>query len=222
MQTAVQRELRTIATELIREMNKITGITTADQARRLNLHKGNVAACINQGRIQALGRDTIDSLLRMYGFEFGEKEISIRESEACPVFHPRPLTDEMKNGLKAVVNRLRSLGLQCSFRPFNVETVVYEIYQLGGILFATDGEKRIWACVALNSEKDGDLVPLFEELGCVINPPVPIREDAIESWLDSAPHRSELLKYWMTRSTYDGMGPDLQWLDSTGKLVFWP
>lgn len=222
MQSAAQRELRTIATDLIREMNKITGITTADQARRLNLHKGNVSACINQGRIQALGWYTIDSLLRMYGFEFVEKEICIRESEACPVFHPIPFHDEMKNGLKAVVERLQNLGLQCSFRPFNVETVVYEIYQLGGILFASDDKKRIWACVALNSEKDGDLVPFFEELGCVINPPVPIREDAIESWLVSAPHRSELLKYWMTRSTFVGMGPDLEWVDSTGKLVFWP
>ena len=190
------RELRVDATELIRDLNAVTGITTADQARRLNLHKANVSATINQGRVQNLGWQSIGSLLRMFGFEKGDDGIRIRDSEACPVIAPGPLDEQAKQAMGNLVARLRYLGLTCFFHAFVVNDEVTGDVERGGILTAHD-EERVWACVSFTGNSHGELTKIFEELGCLRDAHrLPIRGELFDSWFDSPPHRSELLDFF--------------------------
>lgn len=195
------RELRIEATELIRDINAITGITSADQARRLGLHKANVSACINQGRVQNLGWSSIGALLRMYGFEKAGDRLRIRSSEACPVILPGPLGEETKSELSAVVARLQRLGLTCWFHAFVVHSGATGEVERGGIISAHDDE-RAWASVAF-SGAHGELAQHFESIGCLPDEyRLSISEELFESWFDSPPHRSELLKFLESSQAY--------------------
>jgi len=196
------RELRVEATELIRDINAITGITSADQARRLGLHKANVSSCINQGRVENLGWGSIGALLRMYGFEKGQERLQVRASEACPVILPGPLSEEAKAGLSAVVARLKRLGLTCWFHAFVVHSEVTGDVERGGILSAHDDD-RAWACVAFTGGAHGELARHFETLGCLPETyRLSISDEQFESWFDSPPHRSELLKFLEDSQAY--------------------
>ena len=190
-------ELRVQAIELIRDINAVTGITTADQARLLNLHKVNVSATINQGRVKNLGWDSISRLLRMYGFEKSNDQIRIRESEACPVIAPGPFDDRAKHSIETLVVRLRQLGLTCAFVTFLTSgDNTHGPLEQGGALIAYDNE-RTWACVSLTEHYRGELRKTFDELGCCVPHAVfiDVNIDVLESWSDSPPHRSELLKF---------------------------
>lgn len=196
MQTKTDHELRTIAAELIRDMNKVTGTTTAEQARMLGLHKANVAACVNQGRVENLGKESIKRLLRTYGFEISENEVRVRQSETCPVFFPRPFSDEIKDGLRNVVNRLRSIGMTCAFYRFWIDADVPGKFDGGGILFAYDRERK-WACIALSNDGYNYLAPVFEELGCLPKAhTLFMKPELYEDWVDSPPHRSEVMSFF--------------------------
>jgi hypothetical protein len=190
-------ELRVQAIELIRDINAVTGITTADQARLLNLHKVNVSATINQGRVKNLGWDSISRLLRMYGFEKSNNQIRIRNSEACPVMAPGLFDDRAKQSIGALVSRLRQLGLTCVFVTFltSGDHTLGPLEQ-GGALIAYDNE-RTWACVSLNEHYRGELRETFDALGCCVANAafIDVSIDVLESWADSPPHRSELLKF---------------------------
>jgi hypothetical protein len=202
MQTRTDQELRAIAAELIRDMNKITGITTADQARMLGLHKANVAACINQGRVENLGWQSIGRLLRTYGFESSAGEIHIRDSEACPIFASRPFTDEIKNALTNVVSRLRSFGMTCSFYQIVVDYQKFGKYEFAGVLLAKHGDKR-WACVTLSSDSKEYLTPCFDELSCLPGEhKLKMDKELFESWCDSPPHRSEVMSFYEKSTPY--------------------
>lgn len=195
------RELRMEATELIRDINAVTGITSADQARRLGLHKANVSACINQGRVQNLGWGSIGALLRMYGFEKTEDRLRVRDSEACPVILPGPLDDEAKTALSAVVVRLQRLGLTCWFHAFVVHSEDTGEVETGGILSAHDDE-RVWSCVAFTGAH-GELARHFESIGCLPETyRLAISDEQFESWFDSPPHRSELLNLFKASQAY--------------------
>lgn len=203
MQTKTDHELRTIAAELIRNMNKVTGTTTTYQAQMLGLHKANVAACINQGRVENLGWKSISRLLRTYGFEVSDDGIHIRHSESCPVFFPFPFTDEMKDGLKTVVNNLRSFGLKCYFFPLILDDELPDITEVGGILYAIEG-KEIWACIALSGHGFPNLAPFFRtELKALpkLNR-LKISVKLFESWCDSPPHKTEVVHFFKSKKPY--------------------
>jgi hypothetical protein len=196
------RELREEATGLIRDLNAITGITSADQARRLGLHKANVSACINQGRVQNLGWGSIGALLRMYGLEKMGDRLQVRDSEACPVILPGPLDEKAKAGLSAVVARLQHLGLTCWFHAFVVHSKVSGEVETGGV-FSANNDERTWASVAFSGGAHGELTHHFETLGCLPDAyRLSISEEQFESWFDSPPHRSELLRFLESSQAY--------------------
>lgn len=194
MTKSEEKALRAEASALLRAMNKVTGTSAAEMARRIGLHKGNISAFVNQSRVELLGWATIANLLRMYGFEFRDNSIRVRPSESCPVI-TYPVTDEVTSGLHELAMQMRQLGMPCTYRPFQIgsDTQGLEPYLSGGLLFASDGQ-NIWTAISL--DRDSALSECARtEAELAMGPEILLHEDQFEGWRDSAPHRHEVVCY---------------------------
>lgn len=191
MSKSNQKELRSQAASLLRAMNKLTGTSAAEMARKVGLHKGNISGFVNQGRVELLGSATISSLLRMYGFEFRDDTIGVRAGEACPVI-TYPVTDEVTSGLHELIAQLQQLGMKCGFRPIQIGSDDHGLDPdfSGGLLFSTDGQ-NIWAAISL--ERGPALYQCARaEAELRLCAEILLPEDQFEEWRDSSPHRSEV------------------------------
>jgi hypothetical protein len=190
--------LRQIASDTLKAMCLVTNTSMTDLANRIRLHRTNIATFINQDRLYVLGWSTIRRLLRVYGFDIRDDGLSIRESEACPAI-AYPHTDAVAQGLTRLIEILKSSGMQCQFRAFEVGSNDSGLHAFpsGGLLFAQfDG--KIWAAIGLD-RMSSELGDFFANADEVSRPdPILVHEEQFLSWEDSAPHRSEVVGFFKT------------------------
>lgn len=190
------KALRQIASDTLKAMNLITNTSVTDLANKVRLHRTNVSTFINQDRLHVLGWPTIRRLLRIFGFAIQEDGLTIRESESCPVI-AYPHTDAIEQGLTALIGILKSSGMKCQFRTFEIgsDDLGVEPFNSGGLIFA-EYDKRVWTAIGL--ERQGSQLQDFfnnqEEVK--VADPILIHEEQFMSWEDSTPHRSEVLQYF--------------------------
>ncbi len=194
MSKSEEKALRAQASTLLRAMNKVTGTSAAEMARRVGLHKGNISAFVNQSRVELLGWASISNLLRMFGFKIQDGAIRVRASESCPVI-TYPVTDEVISGLHELAAQMALLGMRCSFRPFQIgsDTQGLDAFHSGGLLFASD-DQNTWTAISL------DRTPtIYEcmqtEMEVSVRPEILLHEEQFEEWCDSSPHKSEVVQY---------------------------
>lgn len=192
------RALRQIASNTLKAMNLVTNTSVTDLANKVRLHRTNISTFINQDRLEVLGWSSIRRLLRVYGFDMREDGLSIRESEACPAI-AYPHCDAVEQGLTRLIAILKSSGMQCQFRTFEVgsDESGLDAFPCGGLLFAQfDG--KIWAAIALD-RMSSELADFFANADEISRPdPILVPEEQYMSWEDSAPHRGEVLHFFKT------------------------
>lgn len=189
-----EKALRMQAAALLRAMNKVTGTSAAEVARKVGLHKGNISAFINQSRVELLGLATISALLRMYGFEMREDRIHVRKSESCPTIS-YPVTDDVISGIHELATLMQLLGMPCSYRPFLLgsDSQGLNAFHTGGLFFAKDADE-IWAAISL--DRGSDLADCVKSDDAVtVRAELLLHEDQFEEWRDSTPHRSEVVQF---------------------------
>ena len=188
MKTKYSNEDREKISNVVVCLRDICCETDAQLARLLGIHRTNIAAFNKKRRLGAVTAAGISKMLKHYGLCFLEtKELKSIDNECCPVA-------KMLEATEADVARI---SLFIEVLSGYAKVYLCPILNSEGdfaLIWDTRLSKSQWCCVGLGLGPENPAFKTFKALPLVLTgPAVEVPADIYETWMVTAPRKSEIL-----------------------------